>query len=190
MKSNEKTRYNSNYNSQQNLSTCPSYIPLPEKKISDQCEKVLNLVDFMNQKYKCKIQNYFDQKASKKFLESKDIAMKKIYLDDEIISTKSQHDISDEIKEEKKQKRTKTKNKYKSKKNFSCQKMIHIKKKKLKKIKTEENLNVLSDLNHINNGYKDKTKNLNNFYFSKISRQLMIKDDDIDVSSISKGDDK
>ena len=95
MKSNEKTRYNSNYNSQQNLSTCPSHIPLPEKKISDQCEKVLNLVDFINQKYKCKIQNYFDQKASKKFLESKDIAMKKIYLNDDIISTKSQHDISD-----------------------------------------------------------------------------------------------
>lgn len=80
-----------------------------KKKISDQCEKVLNLVDFMNQKYKCKIQNYFDQKASKKFLESKDIAMKKIYLDDEIISTKSQHDISDEIKEEKKTKKDKNK---------------------------------------------------------------------------------
>ena len=191
MKSNEKTRYNSNYNSQQNLSTCPSHIPLPEKKISDQCEKVLNLVDFINQKHKCKIRNYFDQKASKKFLESKDIAMKEIYLDEEIINTNTQSNISDEINNKKRQKkRTKTKKKYKPKKTFSCQKIINIKEKKLKKVKTEKNLKVLNDINHINNGNKDKTKNLNNFYFSKICRKLMIKDDDIDVSSISNGEDK
>jgi hypothetical protein len=190
MQSNEKTTYNSNYNSQQYLSSGPSHIPSPDRIISYKSEKVLNLVDFINQKHKCKIQNYFDQKASKKFLESKDIALKEIYLDDEIINTKTQSKISDEIKDKKKQKRTKTKKKYKSKKTFSCHKMIYIKEKKLKTVKTEKNLKVLSDINHISNGNKDRTKNLNNFDFSKICRKLMIKDDDIDVSSISNGEDK
>ena len=153
MKSNEKNKYNSNYNSQQNLSTCPSNMPLPIKIISNKSEKVLNLVDFMNQKHKFKIHNYFDQKAAKKFLESKEIAMKKIVLDDEIIFTKNQQNNSNEIKDKKKQKR-------KSKKTFSCQKIFHLKERKLKKVKTEKKLNVLSEINHINND-----KNLNNFLF-------------------------
>ncbi len=188
MQSNEKIRYYSNYNSQQNLSTGPSHIPLPVKIISEQDEKVLNIMDFINQKHKFKIQNFFDHRAAKKFLESKDIAMKEIYLDDEIICTKSLHDISDEIMDKKKhKKRTKTKKKYKSKKTLSCQKLIYLRERKLKKVKTEKNLKILSDINHINNNYKDKDKKLNNFYFSRISRKLMINDDDINVSSISNG---
>ena len=117
--------------------------------------------------------------------------MKEIYLDDEILNTKTQRNISNEIKDKKMQKeRTKTKKKYKSKKTFSCQKIIYIKEKKVKKVKTEKFLKVFSDINHINNGNKDKTKNLNNFYFSKISRKLMIKDDNINISPINNGEDK
>jgi len=188
IQSNEKTR-SSNYNSQQYLSTSPYHMALPGKIISEQSEKGLTLVDFIHQKHKFKIQNYFDQKAAKKFLESKDIALKEIYLDDVIICTNNIYK-SDEIKDKKKhKKRTKTKNNYKPLKALSCQKLIHIKERKLKKIKTEKNLKVLS-VNHINNDYKDINKNLNNFYFSKISRKLMINDDNIDVSSISNGDDK
>ena len=185
MQSNEKIRYNSNYNSQQNLSTGLSHKPLPVKIISERDEKVLNIVNFINQKHKFKIQNFFDQRAAKKFLESKDIAMKEIYLDDEIICTKSLHKISDEIMDKKKKKkRAKTKKIYKYKKPLSCQKIIYLRERKLKKVKTEKNLKILSD---IYNNYEDKNKNLNNFYFSRISRKLMTNDDDINVSSISNG---
>ena len=179
MKINEKFRANSNYNSHLNLSNAPF-------PFFSQREKVLNLVDFINPKHKFEIQDFFDQKASKIFLESKDIAMKKIYLDDEIICPKNTDNKSDEIKDKKPE--TKTKNN--SKKAFSCHKIIHIKAKKIKKIKKVKTEKKIKDLVLNNNDYKNKTKNINKFYFSKINKKLMSNDDDINVSSISKGDDK
>ena len=44
----------------------------------------------------------------------------------------------------------------------------------------------MSDIYNINKANKDSTKKVNNFIFSKSTRDLMINDDDIEVSSISK----
>ena len=186
MQANEKiksTFYNSNYNSQQYLSTFASPKPMPKKIISNnRKEKQLNLLDFITQKNKFKMKKFFDQKATKKFLESKNLALMELNLDDESDELYNKEFKSYNTKKKSKNKRTKTKtkSKYIAKNTFTPEK-------KIRASKTGKNLKVMSDIYNINKSNKDSTKKVNNFIFSKSTRDLMINDDDIEVSSISKG---
>ena len=184
MQSNEKIKsnfYNSNYNSQQYLSTFASPIIMPKNKVTSKIkEKQLNLLDFITQKNKFKMKKFFDQKATKKFLESKNLAMMDLNLDDESDELYNKEYKSYSPKKKFKNKRAKTRNKYIVKNTF-------IPAKNIRASKTGKNLKVMNDINSINKANKDSAKKVNLFIFSKSTRDLMINDDDIEVSSISKG---
>lgn len=185
MQANEKVKsniHNSNYCSQQYLSTFASPIPLPKKiNPSKIKEKQLNLHDFINQKNKFKMEKFFDQKATKKFLEYKNLAMMEFNLSDESEEIYCKDFKSYSAKNKNiKNKKTKMRSKFIAKNTFTPEKRI-------KPYRTEKNLKVMSDINSINKVNKDISKKVNMFIFSKSTRDLMINDDDIEVSSISKG---
>ena len=180
---NEKIKsnfYNSNYNSQQYLSTFASPVPMPKKIFPRKIkEKQLNLLDFITQKKKFKMEKFFDQKATKKFLENKNKAMMELNLDDELDEFYNKENKSYSAKKNNKNKRAKTRSKFIAENTFTPVKRIRVN-------KTGKNLKVMSDINSINKANKDRTKKINKFTFSKSTRDLMINDDDIEVSSISK----
>jgi hypothetical protein len=180
---NEKIKsnfYNSNYNSQQYLSTFASPKTMPKNLISSKIkEKQRNLLDFITQKNKFKMKKFFDQKTTKKFLESKNLAMMELNLDDESDELYNKEYESYSTKKKFKNKRAKTRNKYIAKNTFTPAKNIRAS-------KTGKNMKVMSDINSINKANKENAKKINLFIFSKSTRDLMINDDDIEVSSISK----
>jgi hypothetical protein len=184
MQANEKVKsnfYNSNYNSQQYLSTFASPKTMPKNLISSKIkEKQRNLLDFITQKNKFKMKKFFDQKTTKKFLESKNLAMMELNLDDESDELYNKEYESYSTKKKFKNKRAKTRNKYIAKNTFTPAKNIRAS-------KTGKNMKVMSDINSINKANKENAKKINLFIFSKSTRDLMINDDDIEVSSISKG---
>lgn len=65
-------------------------------------ENNINIINFIKQKNKFKVQDLFDEKNSKKFLDSKNEAMNEIFLNDEL-------DIDNNIKKDKKEKNRKSK---------------------------------------------------------------------------------
>lgn len=184
MQANEKIKsnfHNSIYYSQQYLSTFASPIPMPKKIISSKTkEKQLNLLDFINQKNKFKMKKFFDQKTTKKFLENKKIAMMELNLSDESeeIYNKEFKSFSAKNKNTK-NKKGKIRSKFQAKNTFTPEKRI-------RPNQTQKNLKVMSDINSINKAKKESANKMNRFIFSKSTRDLMINDDDIEVSSISK----
>jgi len=183
MQINEKIKsniHNSNYNSQQYLSTFASPLTMPKKLNQSKIkEKQLNLHDFINQKNKFKMEKFFDQKATKKFLENKSKALMELNLSDvsEELYNKEFKSFSAKNKNLK-NKKTKMRSKFKAKNTFTPEKRI-------RPNQTEKNLKIMSDINSIK-ANKDNAKRINRFIFSKSTRDLMINDDDIEVSSISK----
>jgi hypothetical protein len=185
IENNKNNYFGSKYNSEQYLQTILSPILLSKKTTSQHNEKKLNLNDFIHQKKKFKINNCFDKKEAKKFLASKDMAMKEIKLDDEIIDIKISNNKSDDIKDESgKNKRNVKRNKFNSKKAFSNEKLIRIKKDKIKPNKTQKYLkNLSTNIKRIDDE-NTNIKKINGFIFSKNTKKLMVDDNDIEVSSI------
>ena len=77
-------------------------------------QKDLNLISFIKSKDKMKISNFFDEKKSKEFLSSKELALKKIKFNHELLNKPD--DSDNKIKNEQS---TKEKKVYSSMKNFS-----------------------------------------------------------------------
>ena len=104
---------NQNFHSLQYLSTNATDTTGNKKEIIEKKpQKELNIISFIQQKNKFYISNYFNEKEAKKFLESKDIALKRIKLNDEIENINNNNRITNkdcnlqkmEIKDEKKMK--------------------------------------------------------------------------------------
>ena len=186
IENNKNNYFGSKYNSEQYLQTILSPILLAKKTTTQHNEKKLNLNDFIHQKKKFKINNCFDKKEAKKFLASKDMAMKEIKLDDEIIDIKISKNKSDDKKDESgKNKRNVKRNKFNSKKAFSNEKLIRIKKDKIKPNKTQKYLkNLSTNIKRIDDE-NTNIKKINGFIFSKNTKKLMVDDNDIDISSIN-----
>jgi len=86
---------NSNALSQQYLSTIATDTTGNKKEIIEKKSiKEFNIINFIKQKNKFYISNFFDEKEAKKFLESKEIALKRIVLNDEIENTNNNIDIT------------------------------------------------------------------------------------------------
>lgn len=104
---------NPNFLSQQYLSTNATDTTGNKKEtIEKKPKKELNITNFIKQKNKFYISNFFNEKESKKFLDSRDIALKRIKLNDEIENINNNNEITNknckqntEIKNEKKLKK-------------------------------------------------------------------------------------
>lgn len=169
---NTKNNYFGNkYNSDQYLQIYLSPIFLAKKITSKHNEKKLNLNDFIHQKKKFKISNCFDKKEAKKFLASKDMAMKEIKLDDEIIVKKGSINKSDDIKEEVgKNKRSIKRNKFNLKKALSNEKIIRIKKGEIKPNKTQKYLKITADIKRIDVINRANINKINLLFLVKIQK--------------------
>ena len=107
---------NSNHNSKKNLS---SFVSQTQMKHSTNCtsKKELNIIDFIKQKNKFTIKTFFDEKGTKKFLASKDLAMQKIEITDDIPILINKKVAEPNLVANKKSKNKKVK--FKNDKNFS-----------------------------------------------------------------------
>ena len=84
---------NSNFPSLQDLSTKTTNKIGHRKSGFDRIyNKELNINNFIKQKNKFFISNFFDEKESKKFMDSKDLALKEIKLNDKIENYKNTND--------------------------------------------------------------------------------------------------
>jgi hypothetical protein len=125
--------------------------------------KTMNIIDFINQKDKFKIQSEFDEKGARNFLLSKEKAMMEIQLNDDE-SQISNYSNNNTLKEEKrKTKKTKTKK-------YSIENSKQASPRK-KKGKSEKN----KDLKKVKTEKISKIKN--NKYFSKIDQNDSIDPD-------------
>ncbi len=61
------------------------YLPKPEPWLNQSTKKNVNVIDFIKQKNRFIIENVFDLKGTREFLASKEVAMRVIKLNDEII---------------------------------------------------------------------------------------------------------
>ena len=61
------------------------YLPKPEPRLNQSTKKNVNVIDFIKQKNRFIIENVFDLKGTREFLASKEVAMRVIKLNDEII---------------------------------------------------------------------------------------------------------
>ena len=139
---------NSNHNSKKNLS---SFVSQTQMKHSTNCtsKKELNIIDFIKQKNKFTIKTFFDEKGTKKFLASKDLAMQKIEITDDIPIL-----INKKVAEPNRVANKKSKNKkvkFKNDKNFSNNIMDN---------DIENNNNIQSANISINNNIYNSDKNI------------------------------
>lgn len=166
MKNTEKQKsnfyhMNSNYISNQYSSTFSTVAPKSNKYSSNQViKKDSNVIDFICQKQKFKMQKFFDEKRTKIFLKSKNDALMEIHLEDEIISFNENYDnkFDNNIQTVKKEVTNKEKNKlYKYKSISPRKKRSHkTKNKKENKIKNEKKLK------NINNKSTESSEEDNN----------------------------
>ena len=139
---------NSNHNSKKNLS---SFVTQTQMKHSTNCtsKKELNIIDFIKQKNKFTIKTFFDEKGSKKFLASKDLAMQKIEITDDIPILINKKVAESNLAANKKSKNKKVK--FKNDKNFSNNIMDN---------DIENNNNIQSANISINNNFCNSEKNI------------------------------
>ena len=163
---------NSNHNSQQYLSTFATASKIVKNSSFNISKKDLSLLDFIKQKHKFNIKNNFDENGTKLFLDSKEIALKEIKLNDEMKCTNNIY--SDKINkdehlskinignkslcEEVEEKNKKMKKKIHKEKTTSPKRNKKEKKekeeKKINKVRTDKNFktgNIDFDSNKINN---------------------------------------
>ena len=74
------------------------FLPRPEPKLNQSTKKNINVIDFIKQKKRFIIQNVFDLKGTREFLASKEVAMRVIKLNDEIIEDIKKNDEDSDIK--------------------------------------------------------------------------------------------
>ena len=74
------------------------FLSRPEPKLNQSTKKNINVIDFIKQKKRFIIQNVFDLKGTREFLESKEVAMRVIKLNDEIIEDIKKNDEDSDIK--------------------------------------------------------------------------------------------
>ena len=74
------------------------FLPRPEPKLNQTTKKNINVIDFIKQKKRFIIQNVFDLKGTREFLASKEVAMRVIKLNDEIIEDIKKNDEDSDIK--------------------------------------------------------------------------------------------
>lgn len=181
---NEKSKsnfYSTNPNllSQQYLSTVATDTTGNKKEILEKkSKKELNNINFIKQKNKFYISNFFNEKETKKFLESKDIALKRIILNEEIENNNYNLDIinnnlqfqKNEIKKKKdlKQqnqeestnipmnKKIKNKNDKNDKNKILNENKNEINKNNDKSSDSEFNFNIIETVNNCENDSKDK----------------------------------
>jgi hypothetical protein len=139
---------NSNHNSKKNLS---SFVSQTQMKHSTNCtsKKDLNIIDFIKQKNKFTIKTFFDEKGTKKFLASKDLAMQKIEITDDIPILINKKVAEPNLVANKKSKNKKVK--FKNDKNFSNNIMDN---------DIENNNNIQSANISINNNIYNSDKNI------------------------------
>ena len=139
---------NSNHNSKKNLS---SFVSQTQMKHSTNCtsKKELNIIDFIKQKNKFTIKTFFDEKGTKKFLASKDLAMQKIEITDDIPILINKKVAEPNLAANKKSKNKKVK--FKNDKNFSNNIMDN---------DIENNNNIQSANISINNNIYNSDKNI------------------------------
>lgn len=139
---------NSNHNSKKNLS---SFVSQTQMKHSSNCtsKKELNIIDFIKQKNKFTIKTFFDEKGTKKFLASKDLAMQKIEITDDIPILINKKVAEPNLVANKKSKNKKVK--FKNDKNFSNNIMDN---------DIENNNNIQSANISINNNIYNSDKNI------------------------------
>lgn len=75
------------------------FLPRPEPKLNQSTKKNINVIDFIKQKKRFIIENVFDLKGTREFLASKEVAMRVIKLNDEIIEDIKKNDEDSDIKE-------------------------------------------------------------------------------------------
>ena len=75
------------------------FLPRPEPKLNQSTKKNINVIDFIKQKKRFIIQNVFDLKGTREFLASKEVAMRVIKLNDEIIEDIKKNDEDSDIKD-------------------------------------------------------------------------------------------
>ena len=61
------------------------YLPKPEMRLNQSTKKNINIIEFIKQKKRFILENAFDLKGTREFLASKEVAMRVIKLNDEII---------------------------------------------------------------------------------------------------------
>ena len=74
------------------------FLSRPEPKLNQSTKKNINVIDFIKQKKRFIIQNVFDLKGTREFLASKEVAMRVIKLNDEIIEDIKKNDEDSDIK--------------------------------------------------------------------------------------------
>jgi len=75
------------------------FLSRPEPKLNQSTKKNINVIDFIKQKKRFIIENVFDLKGTREFLASKEVAMRVIKLNDEIIEDIKKNDEDSDIKE-------------------------------------------------------------------------------------------
>lgn len=137
---------NSNVLSQQYLSTIATDTTGNKKEVREKKSiKELNIINFIKQKNKFYISNFFDEKEVKMFLESKEIALKRIVLNDEIENTNN--NISITINNQKENSTSPSKKKNKIDKN----KISNENKNDDKSSDSESNFNIIETVNNCEN---------------------------------------
>ena len=154
---NEKSKsnfYSTNPNlpTQQYLSTYATDTTGNKKEINDKKPiKELNITNFIKQKNKFNISNFFNEKEAKKFLESRDLALKRIILNDEI----ENNNINNGIKNNNLQfQKTEIKKEKAIKKQIQKGNTISLMK---NKIKSKNNKNKINPNKNIKNKNDDKS---------------------------------
>ena len=74
------------------------FLSRPEPKLNQSTKKNINVIDFIKQKKRFIIENVFDLKGTREFLASKEVAMRVIKLNDEIIEDIKKNDEDSDIK--------------------------------------------------------------------------------------------
>ena len=75
------------------------FLSRPEPKLNQSTKKNINVIDFIKKKKRFIIENVFDLKGTREFLASKEVAMRVIKLNDEIIEDIKKNDEDSDIKE-------------------------------------------------------------------------------------------
>ena len=70
---------------QPNMKNDIIYLPKPEVRLNQSKKKNINIIEFIKQKKRFILENAFDLKGTREFLASKEVAMRVIKLNDEII---------------------------------------------------------------------------------------------------------
>ena len=156
---------NQNFLSLQYLSTNATDTTGNKKEnIEKKSQKELNINSFIQQKNKFYISKFFNEKETKKFLESKDIALKRIKIKDEIENINNTNEITNnncklqkkEIKNEKKVKQQiKKGNSVSPRKKRTKNKILNQNKNNDKTSDGEINFNIINTETNCNNDSKD-----------------------------------